>query len=174
MHVLANTDKCIIGCQITSSGEDLTVQHGMRSLYRNFANNKLKNQSLDLRNTTSELNMISIVEAWSWKPTIPKLRYGWWVTWKPTISKLWYDHVHLQLLHLWQCFPFAILVETILWRWSLQEEIQRQICHVDQNNPLMARNKSFSITIPIFWMHILNNLLWVKCVYGFNKIILGM
>jgi len=71
----------------------------MRSLYRNFANNKLKNQSLDLRNTTSELNMMSILEEWSWKPTIPKL---------------WYDHVHLQLLHLWQCFPFAVLVETHL------------------------------------------------------------
>jgi hypothetical protein len=39
---------------------------------------------------------------------------------------------------------------------------------------LMAGNKSFSITIPIFWMHILNNLLWVKCVSGFNKIILGI
>ncbi len=57
---------------------------------------------------------------------------------------------------------------------DLQEEIQRQICHVDQSNPLMAGNKSFSITIPIFWMHILNNLLWVKCVSGFNKIILGI
>jgi hypothetical protein len=41
-----------------------------------------------------------------------------------------------------QCFPFAILVETHLVKViDLQEEIQRQICHVDQNNPLMARNK---------------------------------
>jgi hypothetical protein len=47
---------------------------------------------------------------------------------------------NLQLLHLWQCFPFAILVEThIVKVIDLQEEIRRQICHVDQNNPLMAR-----------------------------------
>ncbi len=36
---------------------------------------------------------MSVLEVWSWKPTIPKLRYGWWVTWKPTVPKLWYDHV---------------------------------------------------------------------------------
>jgi hypothetical protein len=42
---------------------------------------------------------------------------------------------------------------------DLQEGIQRQICHVDQSNPSMAGNKSFSSLHLFLGMHIFYNLL---------------